>query len=234
MNSLFIIPARGGSKGIPYKNIKEFYGKPLIYYSLDLARQFTSDVNICISTDDKKIIECVNDYKYKVPFIRPMELSTDESGTYDVLKHALIHYNSIGENYDNIILLQPTSPIRKKEHINDSLNLFSTNIDMVVSVKESDANPYYNLFEEDHNGYLIKSKKGKYTRRQDCPKVWEYNGSIYLINTSSLLKYDSFGDFTKKKKYLMSQLYSIDIDNQLQWDFAEFIYNKIQNKEIIE
>ncbi len=223
-NVLCIIPARGGSKGIPYKNIKKLCGKPLIYYTIDVAREIFADTDICVSTDDNQIVETVEAYGLKVPFIRPDYLATDVAGTREVLIHAIEYYKNLhfSVKYDVIVLLQPTSPFRLKKHIEETMNLYD-NCDMVVSVKESSANPYYNIFEEDENGLLQISKgDDHYTRRQDAPKVWEYNGSIYVINYASLQK-DKISDFTRKKKYLMDILYSIDIDTPLDWVVAEEI-----------
>ena len=96
MKILSIIPARGGSKGIPHKNIKPFLGRPLIYYTIDTARSICSDENICVSTDDPEIIRIVQEYGLKVPFVRPTELATDKAGTYEVLLHALNFYEKLG------------------------------------------------------------------------------------------------------------------------------------------
>ena len=222
MKLLFVIPARGGSKGIPGKNIKPLNGKPLIYYSIDLARLFTGDENICVSSDSAEIIDCVEQIGLNVPFIRPFDIATDTSGTYEVLQHAVKYYISKGIKYDALILLQPTSPFRKKKHLNESLALFSEHLDMVVSVKESKANPYYNLFEENKEGLLNISKgNGQYNRRQDVPSVYEYNGSIYIINAKSLQSKNSFREFTAVRKYLMEDPYSIDLDTLDDWDYAE-------------
>ena len=103
-------------------------------------------------------------------------------------------------------------------------NLFSNEIDLVVSVKESKANPYFTLFEENDDGFLIKSKEGNYTRRQDCPKTFCYNGSIYLIKIESLVKYGLHG-IKKIKKFLMPLERSIDIDSIYDWKMAELIIN---------
>ncbi len=223
MNSLVIIPARGGSKGIPHKNIKPLDGKPLIYYTIDVARAIVSDDNICVSTDDDEIIKCVEKYNLKVPFVRPAELATDTAGTYEVLLHALNFYEKQGKQFDNIILLQNTSPFRTAEDVKKSLTLYSDDIDMVVSVKETSSNPYYNCFEEDDNGFLQISKgNGLFTRRQDVPKAYEYNGAIYVINPKSL-KEKPLGRFTKRIKYVMDDLHSVDLDNMIDWKFAEFI-----------
>ena len=226
MNTLVIIPARGGSKGIPHKNIKPLNGKPLIYYTIDVARAIVPDDNICVSTDDNEIIQCVEKHNLKVPFVRPAELATDTAGTYEVLLHALNFYEKQGKQFDNIILLQNTSPFRTAEDVKKSLALYSDDIDMVVSVKETSSNPYYNCFEEDNKGFLKISKgDGLFTRRQDVPKAYEYNGAIYVINPDSLKKMP-LGKFTRRKKYVMDDIHSVDLDNMIDWKFAEFLLNE--------
>lgn len=221
--SLVIIPARGGSKGIPRKNIKPLGDKPLICHTIDVAREIVDDADICLTTDDDEIIETAQSYGLEVPFKRPDYLATDTCGTYEVLLHALKFYEDKGIRYDNIILLQPTSPFRKAEHIREALKLYSPEIDMVVSVKETASNPYYNCFEEDSDGFLEISKgDGKYVRRQDAPKAWEYNGSIYIINPESLKKSPLSG-FKRKVKYEMDRRYSIDLDTPFDWIVAENI-----------
>lgn len=225
MNLLVVIPARGGSKGIPGKNIKPLNGKPLIYYTIDAARCITDDTHICVSTDDDRIIETVESYGLKIPFKRPDFLATDTASTYDVLLHALNFYEEKGELLDAVILLQATSPFRNGEHIKEALTLYTKDIDMVVSVKETDSNPYYLCFEEDENGMLQISKgDGHYTRRQDCPPVYEYNGAIYIINPVSL-KMKSLNKFSKRRKYVMDRRYSLDLDNMIDWKLAEIIVN---------
>ncbi|MBU2995976.1 acylneuraminate cytidylyltransferase family protein [Cellulophaga baltica] len=222
MKALVVIPARGGSKGVPGKNIKKLNGKQLINYTIEAARHLFEDKNIIVSTDDNKIKTAVEQSGLKVPFLRPAYLATDEANSYDVIMHTLKYYLEKGSKPEVIILLQPTSPFRTQKHITDALKLYNSSLDMVVSVKESSSNPYYNLFEEEETGYLLKSKKGKFTRRQDCPKVWEYNGAIYIINVSTFLKGD-FSTFKKIKKYEMDELSSIDIDTKLDWKIAEYV-----------
>ena len=226
MRTLVIIPARGGSKGIPHKNIKEFNGRPLIYYAIDCAREIVDDEDICVTTDDDDIIRTVEAYGLSVPFKRPDYLATDTCGTYEVLLHALNHYEETGSHYDNIILMQCTSPFRNSQHVRDALNLYDDSIDMVVSVTEAKANPYYNSFEETDAGYLVVSKgSGDIHRRQDCPKVWEYNGAVYIINPESLKK-ESLSKFKKVRKYEMDSLHSFDLDTPLDWEMAELIVSK--------
>mgnify|MGYP000693781031 FL=1 len=223
MNILVVIPARGGSKGIPHKNIKKLNGKELITYSIDVARQLTSDDNICVSTDDDNIIATVENYGLKVPFKRPAELATDSAGTNGVLLHALDFYENQGRTYDVIVLLQPTSPFRSIDSLSAAVDLYTPDVDMVVSVKEAVTNPYYNSFEENDKGLLVISKgEGLIERRQDAPKVWEFNGSIYVINTTRL-KEVGLSRLNRIKKYVMDDFHSIDLDTMMDWYMAEYI-----------
>ena len=217
---LFLVPARGGSKGIPKKNVKNLNGKPLIYYTLDAIKDIVPCENICVSSEDLEIIEKVESYGVKVPFIRPLELATDTSTTKEVIDHALKFYEQNNIQFKGLVLLQPTSPLRQTKHIFEAMELFSDEIDLVVSVKVSLANPYYVLFEENCDGYLELSKKSNFTRRQDCPIVYERNGAIYIYNLGRRSNKE-----TRQKKYLMDEMTSIDIDTEFDWMLAEFILN---------
>lgn len=219
MNILYLIPARGGSKGIPYKNIKPLAGKPLIYYSIDVARELTTDENICVSTDDDRIIEVVESYGLKVPFKRPSHLATDEATTNDVLLHAIDFYEKKGVFYDIVILLQPTSPLRKAIHIREALELYTEKLDMVVSVKESHVASV--LCQEDEDGYLEFSLNRAGLQRQKVTKFYEYNGAIYIINVTSL-KEKSLAGLKFKKKYKMDEESSVDIDQINDFNLATF------------
>lgn len=225
---IVVIPARGGSKGVPNKNIKELGGKPLIQYTIDAARELFDDDQILVSTDSINIKSTVENLGLKVPFIRPEHLATDEAGSYEVLLHAVGEAEKMGINPEILILLQPTSPFRTSKHIEEALKVYNSELEMVVSVKETSANPYYILREENDKGYLIKSKEGTFTRRQDCPKVWELNGAIYVINVKSL-KIKPISEFTKVKKYIMDESSSHDIDSMLDWTIAEVLTKKFEN-----
>lgn len=223
MKILVIIPARGGSKGIPHKNIKPFNGKPLIYYTIDCARAICDDEDICVSTDDPEIISVVEQYNLKVPFVRPAELATDTAGTYEVLLHALNFYEQQGKHYDVVMLLQNTSPFRTAVHVKEALKLYTPEVDMVVSVKECSANPYYCVFEENKDGYLHVCKgDGNIFRRQDAPKVYEYNGAIYIMNAGTL-KTTHMHKMQKRVKYVMDEMSSFDLDTMTDWNIAETI-----------
>ncbi len=222
MKPLVVIPARGGSKGIPRKNIKLLSGKPLIHYTIETAQQLFDNNVICVSTDDEEIVSISEQTGIKVPFIRPIELASDFSGSYEVLLHAVEFYEEKGYSPDTIILLQPTSPFRTLDHIKECIKIYSENCEMVVSVKETKSNPYYVLREENEEGWLVKSKEGNFIRRQDCPKVYEINGAIYIINVTALKKM-KLAKFVKVLKYEMDEISSHDLDTLLDWSLAELL-----------
>lgn len=219
---LVVIPARGGSKGVPDKNIKLLNGKPLIQYALEFAGSIFNPAQICVSTDSKAIIELVEGLGIPVPFIRPDVIATDEASMRDVLLHAITYYKEQGKQYKYLLLLQPTSPFRMLEDWTQIKEIAqqTADFDMIVSVKESHANPYFNLFEESKEGFLSLSKKADFVRRQDCPKIYEYNGAFYLINIQSLEK-SALSQLEKIVKYIMPQERSVDIDTIADWEQAE-------------
>jgi CMP-N,N'-diacetyllegionaminic acid synthase len=231
MKTLILIPARGGSKGLPGKNIKQLLGKPLILYTIDEALKIKNiNYELCVSTDSMLIKKVVEKSGIMVPFLRPDSCSDDFATTESVIIHALEWYRKSNIDFSNIILLQPTSPLRRVVDIEMAFKKYNSSIDMVVSVCETKSNPYYNLFEENNNGYLFKSKEYNATRRQDCPKVFEVNGAIYVINVQSLYKYKSLFKFPHIKKYVMDQNNSIDIDTELDFKLAELnLLNKINS-----
>lgn len=217
---LAIIPARGGSKGLPGKNIKLLNGKPLIWYTIEAAREVFPDGNICVSTDDSKIYEIVKKTGLNVPFLRSPELSTDTANTWDVVRHAVEWYKNRGKVFSKVAILQPTSPLRNGNHIHEAIGLFDADTEMVVSVKETKANPYFTLLEENESGFVSRSKKSMFSRRQDCPPVYEINGAIYIIQPK-ILDLLSPWESSNIKKYLMSNYESIDIDDQMDFNLAK-------------
>lgn len=231
MKGLFLIPARGGSQGIPGKNLKPLAGKPLLYYTIDTARQLAPDADICLSTDSDEIIRAAADYGLVVPFKRPAELATNQAGSYGVLRHAVDFYGQQGQIYDMVVLLQPTSPFRQARHVREAINLYTPDLDMVVSVTESAANPYFNLFEETDAGFLAPSKTGDFGRRQDAPTVYAYNGAVYVINPASLAE-RTLREFASVKKYVMDPADSVDLDTPLDWAFAEFLMQQRADGEV--
>ena len=226
MRKLFLIPARGGSKGLPGKNIMTLSGRSLIEYTLEAASaNKTENDEICVSTDDLEIVKVVEKFGIKVPFIRPSNIATDHSSTADVIEHALAWYNSQGQGFDLVVLLQATSPLRNAIHIKMAISEWSSDIDMLISVRETDSNPYYVLFEEDEDGFLQKSKEGLFERRQDCPKVYEANGAIYIFGVETFRNNKTM-QFNKLKKFVMSKENSVDIDDIYDFKMAEMILTR--------
>ncbi|MCB9426829.1 MAG: acylneuraminate cytidylyltransferase family protein [Flavobacteriales bacterium] len=230
MKILGLIGARGGSKGLPGKNIKKLAGVPLIGWSIKSGLSSKKIDKLIVSTDCKEIASIAKEYKAEVPFLRPTELASDEASSYSFIRHAVDYFLQSNETYDYLVLLQPTTPFRKEGDIDKMIDLAQKepDVDMVVSVVKSKANPYYNLFEEDKDGYLQKCKQSVASRRQDVKEVYEINGSVYVIKTTSLLEKGTL-NFDKVLKFEMSSEYSIDIDNQMDFDFAEFMYKKVSS-----
>ena len=225
--TLFLITAREGSKGIPGKNVRPLGGKPLVCHAIDQALAVAAPGDtVCLSTDSEKIREAGMTSGIEVPFLRPAELASDTASSYDVIIHALDFYSAHGLEFGKVVLLQPTSPLRETDDIRRAIELWSSDIDMVVSVCESKSNPYYNEFEADEQGMLRISKgDGHYTRRQDAPKVYEYNGAVYVMSVKSLRECPMSG-FTRRIPYEMPQSRSLDLDTEFDWIMAEAMMRK--------
>ncbi|MDE6311288.1 MAG: acylneuraminate cytidylyltransferase family protein [Muribaculaceae bacterium] len=225
---LFVIPARGGSKGIPRKNIKPLGGRPLLAWTVDAAKEALGPAcdleRIILSTDDSEIAEAGRALGLTVDYMRPAELATDTAGSREVILDVMDWADARGIDYDTVVLLQPTSPFRTSADILGACELYASssgNPDMVVSVCESAANPYYNLFETGPDGILHVCKgSGLYTRRQDAPPVWEYNGAVYVIRPESIRRM-TLGEFPVRLPYVMPRNRSLDLDTPADWMLAE-------------
>lgn len=225
MEPLYIIPARGGSKGIPHKNIRPLAGRPLIHYSIAAALEAGAHPDhILVSTDDPAIAACAREAGIDVPFMRPPELATDTAGSREVILHAMEQADALGIDYDCVVLLQPTSPLRTSGDIRAALDIYrhADRPDMVVSVTEAAANPYYDCFETDPSTGLLHVSKGDglITRRQDAPAAWQYNGAIYVIRPESI-RAMPMGRFPRRIPYPMPRERSIDIDTPMDWLVAQ-------------
>jgi N-acylneuraminate cytidylyltransferase len=228
---LCLIPARRDSKGIPGKNWKPLNGKPLINYSIESALSIPNIDTICISTNSDEIIDIIqNNFDLKAHFKRPESLSTDYSSSREVILHAVEYFEKNNEFFDAILLLQPTSPLRKTIDIQNCISLFQENeCEMVVSVCESPYNPYYNIyFENNDSGYIQKSIQGSYTRRQDCPPAYLINGSIYVISVNAI-KENEIHSMTKLLKYVMPWEFNIDLDKPEDWIEMENLIKRESN-----
>ena len=231
MKYLYLIPARAGSKGIPGKNIKPLGGIPLICHTIRQALEAGADADdVVVSTDGEDIAEISRRYGASVPFMRPAELAGDRSSSRSVILHALDEMKAAGKIYDAVVLLQPTSPFRTPEDIRSAVAAYESAIPttntgempgMAVSVCEARTNPYYSAFETDEKGFLHISKgDGRYTRRQDAPPVWEFNGAVYVINPEELRK-EEIPRLPNIIPVMMPADRSIDLDTAADWQRAE-------------
>lgn len=229
---LAIIPARGGSKGISLKNIIEIYGKPLIQYSIECANNSKYIDRTIISTDDIKIKEVAENCGGDVPFLRPVELAQDTSKTIDCLVHAVNWLKENGEEYDYLVLLQNTVPLRKGWQVDQAIEkLFESSERSLVSITEVEENPVLmRTIKEDgtvENMLHISST----VRRQDFPKFYRVDGAIYIQKLDKNFNLEtSLND--GKLAYLMEDKYSVDIDTYLDIQKIEYYLDKeLNNKE---
>ena len=223
-NMLAVIPARGGSKGVPGKNIKDLAGKPLIAYTIEAAIASTVFEKVIVSTDSGEIAETAARYGAEVPFLRPEEISNDMASSDDVILHALKYFDRLGIKFDEVCKLQPTSPLREARHIKEAYNLFcERGADFLVSVCECEHSPLWSgLIGEDLRLDNFISNKAKRACRQELPIYYRLNGAIYMGKTGSFIKNKSFLG-KNSVAYIMNQEDSVDIDSLLDFKVAKVI-----------
>ena len=231
-NILCTICARGGSKGVKNKNIKELNGKPLIAYTIEQAKDSNLFEHIVISTDSDDIANIAKIYGAEVFFKRSSEMATDTAGKLDVIRDAFKrseeYYN---RTFDYLIDLDATAPLRSVEDIIDSFNQFKENSnDNLITAMPSRRSPYFNLVEQDENGkvYLSKKLDNKIIRRQDAPKSYDMNASIYIWKRDIILNENSIF-LEKTGLYVMPEERSIDIDTEFDFKFVDFLMKENKN-----
>ncbi len=222
---LAIIPARGGSKGLPGKNIREICGRPLIAWSIIQAKHCADIHRVVVSTDDHQIAKIANEYGAEVPFVRPTELANDTAPTIDVILHALCWLEKY-ENYrpEYILLLQPTSPLRTGKDIDGVLRvLMDKDARAVVSVCETDHHPWWsNTLPESGSMKDFLRLEILNKRRQEFPIYYRLNGAIYLAEMDYLSKYNGFFG-PETFAYKMPRERSIDIDSAMDFKLASLL-----------
>lgn len=221
---LAIIPARGGSKGVPRKNTRILAGKALIAWTIEAAKKSKYIDRLILSSENEEIIQVAKDWGCEVPYKRPIELARDDTPGIESVIHAI---NTLGEKYDFVVLLQPTSPLRTVEDIDGCVqHCIMTESPACVSLTEAQQSPYwmYNLDDDMklksfvQNGEIIN-------RRQDLPKVYVLNGAVYVAESGFIMEHKSFLT-DETAGYIMSGENSVDIDTELDFAYCEWLINR--------
>lgn len=216
---LAVIPARGGSKGMPRKNIREIGGKPLLAWTIEEAKKSKYIERIILSSEDDEIINIAKEYGCDVPFVRPKELATDDATSVDSILHAINEC----KGYDYVVLLQPTSPLRTVEDIDGCIELvLKEKTDFCVTVTVPENSPYWMYTLENGNLKALIQQDNFATRRQDLPKAYALNGAVYVANVKALCEQKTFLTETTKA-YIMPHSRSFDIDTEIDFKICEYL-----------
>ncbi len=221
---LAFIPARKGSKGIKNKNIVDLCGKPLMSYTIQAGKKSKYIDNVIVSTDGEEIANVATNYGANVPFFRPKELSEDNSNVITAITYTIEELKKRGENYDILVLLQPTSPFRNEKHIDEALEiLINNNLTSLLSVCETDKNPTL-IRKIDENRKITPLIESDISLRQKMEKYYLLNGAIYInyvkdIKNDKYLKDNEYG-------YIMDRYHSIDIDEPIDLEIAKLYLEK--------
>lgn len=241
MNILFTICARAGSKGVKNKNVRDFVGQPLVYHTLSVIdlfiqayKQVYDNIDIAINTDSKELLELVGKTRLEYSYItRKKELALDTSSKVDVIKDTLIECEKIKKNnYDYVIDLDLTSPLRRLEDVQQLIAKIRENnkLDIVFSVTEARRNPYFNMVKEE-NDCFKRVIKSDFVARQQAPKIYDMNASMYVYRSELLKRKDKVGIFDGQVSAIhMLDTGVLDIDNEedleLMQVIAPYFYNK--------
>ena len=224
MNYIALICARGGSKGLPDKNIRPLGGKPLISWSIDIAKKVDRISKVIVSTDSEGIVKIAKKYGAEVPFIRPIELAQDNSPEWLVWKHALEYLSKNKQmKIDALVIIPPTAPLRHVDDINNCLDEFEKGqVDIVITVSEAHRNPYFNMIVNNKDGYssLVIQPESRITRRQDAPVVFDMTTVAYVVRPQFLKESSSIFS-GRVKSVCIPQDRAIDIDTLLDFKIAE-------------
>lgn len=228
MSTIATICARGGSTGLPRKNVKPLHGKPLIAHTIEQALACRQIEQVFVSTDDDEIAELARKYGAKVPFMRPAELATNIAPKLPVIHHLIEGVESMGIRVTRIVDLDPTSPLRLQSDIDTCIDLLDNQTDVVITAYLADKNPYFNMVEakSDGNIGLVKTITGGVVARQQAPAVYAMNASIYVWHRHSFAKGLWNG---RVKLHVMPRERSIDIDTPLDFKLVDMLMQEAIN-----
>ena len=224
---LATICCRGGSKGVPGKNIKMLKGKPLIVYTIEAAKASSLIDDLIISTDDEEIAAVAKQYGANVPFMRPNDLATDTASKWPVFIHAVEAYERLtGKTVEYLVDLDVTVPLKTAQDIDGAIRLAMSNrdTDVVITGYEPERNPYFNMMEVKENGFAEIVKKGEkpIVRRQDAPQVYSLTPAAYVVRKSALYEFEHWSK-AKCKIHPMPRERAIDIDTEIDFKIVEFL-----------
>jgi pseudaminic acid cytidylyltransferase len=227
VKKIAVIPARGGSKRIPRKNIKNFHGKPLIAYSIETALASNLFDRIIVSTDDMEIADIAKHYGAAVPFMRPKELADDYSGTTDVEKHALLYYKEQGEEFDYVCLIYPTAPFLREEYLRESYEKLRLSKDAVYSFSSTSMPyPFQRSFKLRNDGRCEMFFPEYYeSRSQDLEESYHDAGQFYWTDLSRIEDREGLVIFSDVSiPIILPRHLVVDIDTPEDWDLAEKLF----------
>lgn len=225
MTTICTICARGGSVGVPRKNIRELMGKPLIAYTIEQALSCPGIGAVYVSTDDREIADIAERCGATVPFLRPPELATSSAAKLPVIEHLVEAVEKTGVEVTRIVDLDPTSPLRHVADIEAAMAALNDDVDVVITAYPSDKNPYFNMVEFRDDGFvgLVKELPGGVTARQQAPQVFSMNASIYVWHRATL----TLGLWNGRTwLHEMPRERSIDIDSEIDFELVELLMRK--------
>ena len=221
--------ARGGSKGVPHKNIRPLCGKPLIAYAIEAGLASGCVEKMIVSTDNEAIAKVAQEYGAEVPFLRPAELAADNSPEWLAWQHAVRFLQERGDNFDTFISLPSTVPLRKVEDIQRCVSVFRKGeCDIVVSCTEASHSPYFNMIKIDDKGYasIVNTNNGtSFFRRQDAPPVYDMTATAYVTTPTFILEKSRMWD-GRVRAVMVDRVSGIDIDEPIDFELAEYFMNK--------
>ncbi|MHB8163405.1 MAG: acylneuraminate cytidylyltransferase family protein [Methanoregula sp.] len=231
-NIMGFIFARGGSKGVPRKNIRDLAGKPLIAYAIQAACDSQHIRRVIVSTDDTEIAKTAVDYGAEVPFLRPQELAGDKSPEWLAWQHAISQIQQTGEPLDIFVSVPTTAPLRLTEDIDSCITkLLNSDADIAITVKKAERSPYFNMVRYDENGYvrLVIPTDSATHRRQDAPEVYDMTTVAYAARPEFVMSAKNMFD----GKVLAVEIppeRALDIDTEFDFAIAEFLIRKRNNQ----
>jgi pseudaminic acid cytidylyltransferase len=226
MANLCIIPARGGSKRIPRKNIKDFLGKPIIAYSIETALKSKLFDEVMVSTDDKEIATLAKSYGAEVPFMRSEINSNDIATTFEVLEEVILKYEELNNTFANICCLYPCSPLTKQQILKEAYDKLTYEKLTTVFPVVAYSNPIQRAFKLENNRLCMFDYKYSQTRSQDLERAYYDSGQFYWLNTKLLMEERNIYS-NNSSGIVIDEIYAQDIDNEIDWKLAEIKYKLI-------